>query len=73
VLKDNVIYVFTPPVKINKPSVDVSALNYEVKKGYFKTSEAQENLKRSIKPLLSFFPPNPACTRPVQNWSSNSA
>ena len=53
VLKDNVIYVFTPPVKINKPSVDVSALNYEVKKGYFKTSEAQENLKRSITSLAT--------------------
>ncbi len=53
VLKDNTIYVFTPPVRMNKPSVDASAINYEVRKGYFKTAEAQENLKRSITSLAT--------------------
>jgi hypothetical protein len=53
VLRDSTIYVFTPAVRANKPSVDASAINYEVKKGYFKTAEAQENLKRSIMSLAT--------------------
>jgi hypothetical protein len=47
-LKDNTIHVFTPPIRANKPAVDASAITYEVKKGYLKSDEAQENLKRSI-------------------------
>lgn len=52
VVRDNVLYVFTPAIRFHKPAVDVSALTYEVKKGYLKTSEAQENLKRSITSMV---------------------
>lgn len=52
VLKDNTIYVFAPPIRFNKPAVDASAITYEVKKGYIKSAEAQENLKRSISSLV---------------------
>jgi hypothetical protein len=51
VLKDGVVYVFAPPIRFNKPAVDASAITYEVKKGYLKTAEAQENLKKSITSL----------------------
>lgn len=50
-LKDGVVYVFAPPIRFNRPAVDVSAITYEVKKGYLKTAEAQENLKQSITSL----------------------
>jgi hypothetical protein len=53
VLKDNVVYVFAPPIRFNKPSVDASAINYEVKKGYFKTDVAVENLKQSVTSLAT--------------------
>ena len=53
VLKDNVLYVFAPPIRFNKPAVDASAITYEVKKGYFKTAEAQENLKQSLSSLVA--------------------
>jgi hypothetical protein len=53
VLKDGILYVFAPPIKFNKPSVDASALTYEVKKGYLKTAEAQKNLKNSITSLAT--------------------
>src|SRR5688572_11345875 len=52
-LKDNTIHVFAPPIRANKPAVDASAISYEVKKGYLKTDEAQENLKRSITSLVT--------------------
>src|SRR6266487_1642559 len=52
-LKDGVIFVTAPPLHFNKPAVDASALNYEVKKGYFKTAEAQESLKRSVTSLVT--------------------
>ena len=52
-LKDNTIHVFTPPIRANKPAVDASAITYEVKKGYLKTDEAQENLKRTITSLVT--------------------
>jgi hypothetical protein len=52
-LKDNTIHVFTPPIRSNKPAVDASAIAYEVKKGYLKTDEAQETLKRSITSLVT--------------------
>lgn len=51
VLKDNVIYVFAPPIRFNKPAVDASAITYEVRKGYLKTAEATDNLKKSISSL----------------------
>src|SRR5688572_29413454 len=50
-LKDGVVYVFAPPIRFNKPAIDASAITYEVKKGYLKTAEAQENLKKSITSL----------------------
>ena len=53
VLKDSVIYVFAPAIHFNKPAVDASAITYEVKKGYFKTADAQENLKKSITSLVA--------------------
>jgi len=51
-LKDGAILVAAPPLHFNKPAVDVSALNYEVRKGRFKTAEALEGLKRSITSLV---------------------
>jgi hypothetical protein len=51
VLKGNVVHVLAPPIRFNKPSVDASAITYEVKKGYLKTAEATENLKKSISSL----------------------
>lgn len=51
VLKENVIHVFPPPIRFNKPSIDASEIAYEVKKGYLKTDEALENLKRSLTSL----------------------
>jgi hypothetical protein len=52
-LKNNVIHVFAPSIRFNKPAVDASAITYEVKRGYVKTAEAQENLKRSITSLVA--------------------
>lgn len=52
VLRENVIYVMAPPIRYNKPAVDASKLNYEVKKGYVKSSEALDNLKQSITGLV---------------------
>jgi len=52
-LKDNVVYVFVPPIRFNKPAVDVSKITYEVKKGYLKTSDAMENLKKSVTSLAT--------------------
>ena len=49
-LKDNVIYVFAPPIKFNKPAVDASEIKYEIRKGSVlrDVETAQENLKKSI-------------------------
>ena len=52
-MKDNTIHVFAPPIRANKPAVDASTITYEVKKGYLKSDEAQENLKRSITSLVT--------------------
>ena len=52
-LRDNVVYVFAPPIKFNKPAVDASAITYEVRKGGIKTAEAQDTLKKSITRLVS--------------------
>ena len=53
VLEDNVIYVLAPKVQFNQPSVDVSAIKYEVRKGsvFRRTSESMEGLKESITQL----------------------
>jgi hypothetical protein len=51
-LHDGVLEVFAPPIRANKPALDVSALTYEVKKGHFKTAEALDNLKSSISSLV---------------------
>jgi hypothetical protein len=49
-IEDGVIEVFAPPIKFNKPAIDASAIQYEVRKGSLlrNTVEAQENLKKSI-------------------------
>jgi hypothetical protein len=52
VLRNGVVYVYAPPIHANKPSVDVSALSYEVKKGHFRTADAMDNLKSSISSLV---------------------
>jgi hypothetical protein len=52
VLRDGVIEVFVPPIRANRPAVDISAVQYEVKKGRFKTTEALEALKSSMTPLV---------------------
>jgi hypothetical protein len=53
VLREGTVQVFAPPIRFNKPSVDASAITYEVKKGYLRTAEAQENLKKSISSLVT--------------------
>ena len=52
VLTNGVILATAPPLQFNKPAVDASAISYEVRKGRFKTAEAQESLKRSISALV---------------------
>jgi hypothetical protein len=52
VLQDGALYVFAPPIRANKPAVDVSTLTYEVKKGHFRTADALDNLKASITSLV---------------------
>jgi hypothetical protein len=53
VVKDGVLFVTAPTLRFNKPAVDASAISYEVRKGYFKTAEAQEGLKRSVTALVT--------------------
>jgi hypothetical protein len=50
VLKDGVLYVFAPPIQFNKPAVDASEIQYEVRKGSVlrDTVSAQENLKKTV-------------------------
>jgi hypothetical protein len=52
-LVGNVVHVTAPPIRANKPAVDASAISYEVKKGYLKSDEALDNLKRSITSLVT--------------------
>jgi len=52
VLKDGVIIATAPPISFNKPAVDASGISYEVRKGRFKTAEAQEALKSTITGLV---------------------
>jgi len=49
-VKENVFYVLAPPIQFNKPAVDASAIQYEVRKDsvFRNTTQAQENLKQSI-------------------------
>jgi len=49
-LRDGVIWVIAPDIKYNKPSLDISRITYEVKKGshFRSTSEAMENLRSSM-------------------------
>jgi hypothetical protein len=51
-LRDRIVHVYAPALRFNTPAVDASGLTYEVRKGYFKTAEAQENLKRSLTGLV---------------------
>lgn len=52
VLRDGSVQVYAPPIRFNKPSVDASAITYEVKKGYLKSADALDNLKKSISSLV---------------------
>lgn len=54
-LKDNVLTVFAPNPKANKPSFDVSNMEWEVKKNSLirRTSQVKEDLKQSLMPLAS--------------------
>jgi len=52
-LRDGTIDVFAPPIRANKPAVDASAIHYEVRKGYLKSDEALDNLKRSVTSLVT--------------------
>jgi hypothetical protein len=52
VLEQNTLYVFTPPIRFNKPAVDVSALKFEVRKGALKRAEVRDNLQQSISSLV---------------------
>ena len=53
VVEGGQVHVYTPRIRFNKPSVNVSRLEYEVKKGgLFRDSQlAMENLQRSITAL----------------------
>lgn len=53
VLQDRTVLVYAPPIRFNKPSVDASAITYEVRRGMMKTDEALINLKRSISSLVT--------------------
>jgi hypothetical protein len=49
-LKDGVILVTAPDIKFNKPAIDASRIDYQVKKNslFRNTTEAMDNLKNSI-------------------------
>ena len=53
ILKDNTVYVLAPEIEYNKPSVDASEIQYEVRKGsiFRRTEQVKENLKKSITDL----------------------
>jgi hypothetical protein len=53
-LRDNIIYVQAPPIRANKPAVDVSKLTYETKKSRpFLTAAAEKRLKQNLMGLIS--------------------
>lgn len=53
VLEDNVIYVLAPKIQFNQPSVDVSAIQYDVRKDsvFRNTTESLNALRQSITQL----------------------
>lgn len=53
IVEGNVIFVLAPDIQFNKPAVDVSAIDYEVRKGSLirDTTLAETNLKKSISDL----------------------
>ena len=54
VVKDQVIHVSAPPIRANKPAVDVSRLTYETKKYRpFISSEAEKRLKQNLMGLIN--------------------
>jgi hypothetical protein len=55
VLRDGVIYVSAPQIRPNKPAVDASRLEYEVRKGTLNPlkSEVLDSLKQSITSLVA--------------------
>ena len=53
VVEGSTVRVFAPAIQFNKPAVDASAITYEVRKGFLKTTEAQERLKQSITSLVN--------------------
>jgi hypothetical protein len=52
VIKDGLLEVYAPSIHANRPSIDVSGLTYEVKKGRFKSTEAIDNLKSTMSSLV---------------------
>lgn len=54
IVKDNVIHVYAPPIRPNKPAVDVSKLTYETKKYRpVLSSEAEKRLKQNLMGLIN--------------------
>jgi hypothetical protein len=53
VLQEGTIHVLAPRIRFNQPSIDVSAMTYEVRKGsvFRNTAESLEGLKQSISQL----------------------
>lgn len=53
VVRDRIVHVFTPQIFFNKPSVDVSKIVFEVKRGslFRDTESARDNLQKSISSL----------------------
>jgi hypothetical protein len=51
-VRDKIVRVTAPGLRFNKPSVDASGIEYEVRKGMFKTDEALTALKRSITSMV---------------------
>jgi hypothetical protein len=54
VLREGVIYVSAPHIRANKPAVDASKIEYEVRKGALNPlkSDVLDSLKQSITPLV---------------------
>jgi hypothetical protein len=53
VVRSNLVHVFTPGIHYNRPSIDASRIEYDIRKGSLlrDTASAQENLKKSITSL----------------------
>lgn len=48
IIEKNVLQVYPPEIGVNTPAVDVSRMDFEVKKGRFGTEQVREDLKKSI-------------------------